>query len=133
MVEKLISKAKLTRNNWWEAFRAAGNVKGDAYYEIPEMLKFRYPAPGSCALERVDHPNLYKVHWKTPFRSSPYNIRQTEKPYTTEENTDHFISSMPTLDPSKSEHERVMALQMQPDLSDLKLAKESAFDSEEGL
>lgn len=91
MVEKLISKAKLARSNWWEAFRLARGVRGDDYYEIPAEIKYRYPAPGSCPLDKVDHPNLYKKHWKTPFRDSPYNIRQKEKHWKTAENTEHFI------------------------------------------
>lgn len=50
-------------------------MKGHKYYDIPKEIKYRYPAPGSCPLDVEDHPNLYKKHWKTPFRHSPYNIR----------------------------------------------------------
>ena len=122
----MINKARLARNNWWEAVKLANTVKGHQYYKMPEMIKYRYPAPGSCALERVDHPNLYKMHWKTPFRDSHYNIRMKEKEFTTAENTEHFISEMPSVDPSKSEHERMLSLQMQPDTSDL----QSAYDED---
>ena len=100
---------KLARNNWWEAVKLANTVKGHQYYKMPDMIKYRYPAPGSCALERVDNPNLYKMHWKTPFRDSHYNIRAKEMEFGAE-NTDHFISEIPTVDASKSDHERHRAL-----------------------
>ena len=87
MVEKLISKARTTRDTWYEAFKLARGVKGHQYYKIPDGIKYRYPAPGSCAMDKDDHPNLFKKHWKIPFRESPYNIRQIEKMYTTEENS----------------------------------------------
>ena len=89
----------------------AVSVKGHYYYDIPPELKYRYPAPGSCPLDKSDHPNLYKKHWKTPFRESPYNIRQKEKTYTTAENTDHFIGEIPQLDPENNENDRLLSLQ----------------------
>ena len=88
------------------------------------MIKYRYPAPGSAPLDRVDHPNLFKKHWKTPFRSSPYNIRMKEKTYGAE-NHEHTIAEMPTLDPSKSEHERVVSLQQETDMSHLQAAADA--------
>ena len=91
MVDRLVAKARKTRTNWWEAFKLAGRVRGHEYYEIPDAIQYRYPAPGSCPVDQSDHPNLYKKHWKTPFRDSPYNIRPKEKTYTTAENTDTFI------------------------------------------
>lgn len=105
-----MQKARATRTNWFEAFKLAGSVKGHKYYAIPEAIKYRYPAPGSCPMDVEDHPNLYKKHWKTPFRSSPYNIRQKEKTYTTAENTDHFIGEIPTIDPASSEFDRLLSL-----------------------
>ena len=133
MVEKLLSKARTTRNNWYEAFRVARGVKGHEYYKIPAELKYRYPAPGSCPLDEVDHPNLYKKHWKTPFRDSPFNIRSKEKTYTTAENTEHFIEGIPNLDPENNEHDRMLALNQLPNMDDLKLMeeKDSAPDSDE--
>ena len=110
MVDKLMTKVKATRNTWFEAFRMGVSVKGHYYYEIPEQIKYRYPAPGSCPLDKVDHPNLFKKHWKTPFRESPYNIRQKEKTYTTAENTDHFIQEIPTLDPENNFSDSKVAL-----------------------
>ena len=109
------------------------SVKGHDYYEIPEEIKYRYPAPGSCPLDQSDHPNLYKKHWKTPFRESNYNIRQKEKTYTTAENTDHFIAKIPAFDSADGDFERLANLQQAPNTDDLKLAEErdAAPDSEE--
>ena len=79
MVDKLVKKAYSARDNWWKAVKAGVNLHGYGYYEIPANLRYRYPAPGSCALDEVSHPHMFKKHWKTPFRNSPYNIRQKEK------------------------------------------------------
>jgi len=76
------------------------NIHGYAYYDIPDNLRYRYPAPGSCALAKHDHPNLYKRHWKTPFRESNLNIRMKEKRMPWADETEHFISEMPQLDPA---------------------------------
>jgi len=73
-MDKIATKINKTRLNWWEAFKLAVNVKGYEYYKAPAELKYRFPAPGSVPLDKVDHPNLYKKHWKTPYRDSPYNI-----------------------------------------------------------
>lgn len=89
----------------------ARGVKGHEYYKIPSEIRYRYPAPGSCPLDETDHPNLFKKHWKTPFRDSPFNIRSKEKTYTTAENTEHFIEGIPVLSPETSEFDRVVALQ----------------------
>ena len=102
MVEKLLGKARLTRNNWWTAYKDAWNVKGHAYYKMPDMIKYRYPAPGSAALDRVDHPNLFKKHWKTPFRDSVFNIRPKEKYPNREEVAVKMVSSSVALDPENS-------------------------------
>ena len=79
---------------------------------MPDMIKYRYPAPGSAALDRVDHPNLFKKHWKTPFRNSPYNIRVKEKTYGAE-NEDNYMSALPDIDPSRGDFERRLALQQE--------------------
>jgi hypothetical protein len=50
------------------------SITGYKYYVPPPEVKYRYPAPGSCALDVDDHPNLYKNNWKTPFRQSDYNV-----------------------------------------------------------
>lgn len=75
-------------------------MKGYGYYKPPPEIKYRYPAPGSCALDEVDHPNLYKKHWKTPYRESPYNIQKKEKKMSDEENTQLYASSFPEFDPN---------------------------------
>jgi hypothetical protein len=73
-MDKVTTKLNLTRLNWWSAFKQSLNIKGYDYYKHPDELKYRYPAPGSCPKLPEDHPNLYKQHWKTPYRDSPYNI-----------------------------------------------------------
>lgn len=135
MVDKVIKRVNTSRLSMWSAFKGACNIHGYNYYEIPAELRYRYPAPGSCAHDQIDHPNLYKKHWKTPFRDSNYNIRNVEKVVTMEDNTDHFISEMPKLDPNNPEDAAYLR-EMQPDTSDLKemyAADEPAIDSAEGL
>jgi len=63
----------------WGAFKAGISIKGYRYYEPPATIKYRYPAPGSCSMDVVDHPNLYKNDWKVPFRNSEYNIANIER------------------------------------------------------
>jgi len=97
-MDKVVAKVKQTRHNWWEAFKLSLKIRGYEYYKPPPEIKYRYPAPGSCALTPEDRPNLYKKHWKTPFRESPYNIQIKEKRLTHLENTDHYINEIPSLD-----------------------------------
>ena len=78
-MDKIIKKVHKTRLNWWDAFKGAISLHGYYYYKPPPELKYRYPAPGSCPLDELDHPNLYKSHWRTPFRDSPYYIQKKEK------------------------------------------------------
>ena len=73
-MDKIVSKINHTRLNWWAAFKEGISPKGYKYYPVPPEIKYRYPAPGSSPHEPVDHPNLYKIHWKTPYRDSVYNI-----------------------------------------------------------
>ena len=122
MVEKLINKAKVVRKNWFEAYRMMASVKGHYYYDIPEEIKYRYPAPGSCPIDRTSYPHLFKKHWKTPFRDSPYNIRQKEKKYDRMKNTEHYISEIYSPDPAGSEMERLAALEQQPNKNHLIVA-----------
>jgi len=79
MANKLVTAVKKSRADAWGAFKSAISIKGYKYYEMPEAVAYRYPAPGSCALDETDHPNLYKNDWKTPFRTSEYNIRPIEQ------------------------------------------------------
>lgn len=74
-------------------------MKGYGYYQPPPEVKYRYPAPGSSPHDRNDHPNLYKKHWKTPFRQSPYNIQKIQKPYT-DEHHEVYVSAYPVFDPT---------------------------------
>ena len=134
MVDKLLSKAKKLRGTWWEAFTVARGVKGHQYYDIPKEIKYRYPAPGSCPLDKDDHPNLYKRHWKTPFRDSNYNIRPIEKQYTMEENTIHAIMNTPTIDPQANEAERRLSLQQNANMDHLEVVEDGTpADSEDKL
>jgi len=73
-MDKVVAKLNTTRHNWWEAFKLSISIKGYKYYKPPPELKYRYPAPGSVPHQEVDHPHLYKKHWKTPYRESNYNI-----------------------------------------------------------
>jgi hypothetical protein len=99
-MDKVLGKINQTRLNWWQAFKLGVNLKGYDYYKPPAELKYRYPAPGSAPLDEVDHPHLYKKHWKTPYRESPYNIQKKEKKYTFNEDYDYLASSVPEFDPN---------------------------------
>ena len=77
-MDKLVKNIKRVRGDTWGAFKEAISIPGYKYYVPPPEIKYRYPAPGSCALEESDHPNLYKNDWKTPFRHSDYNISKVE-------------------------------------------------------
>lgn len=99
-MDKIVGKLNQTRANWWEAFKLGISIKGYKYYKPPPELKYRYPAPGSCALDESDHPNLYKAHWKTPYRESPYNIQKKERPIKDDENVEVSASSFPEFDPN---------------------------------
>jgi len=74
MVDRIVKTVKKGRADVWEAFKKSISITGYKYYVPPPEVKYRYPAPGSCALDVDDHPNLYKNNWKTPFRQSDYNI-----------------------------------------------------------
>ena len=86
MVDKVVRKLSRTKENMWQAFKLAVNIKGYEYYKPPPELRYRYPAPGSSPHLEVDHPHLYKKHWKTPYRDSPLNIQKKEKKMPGEEN-----------------------------------------------
>lgn len=84
------------------------NIRGYNYYKPPPELKYRYPAPGSCAHDEEDHPNLYKKHWKTPYRESPYNIQKKEKKVTMAENDELYVSGFPEFNPSDPYDQAIM-------------------------
>lgn len=70
-----VGKVKQSRENMWNSFKAFCRLRGYKYYDIPKELKYRYPAPGSVPHTQADKPHLYKLHYKTPFKESHYNIR----------------------------------------------------------
>lgn len=133
-IERLVSQAQKTQKNWFEAFKAAGNLHGYNYYEIPPELRYRYPAPGSCHHTKTDMPNLFKKHWKTPFRDSQFNIRGEERYPSVAEQFDHEISGLVELNAEGQfgELDKVLALDQQPKTDDLKLSHDgTALDSPE--
>ena len=99
-MDKVLAKVSQTRLNWYQAIKGGLLIKGYDYYQPPPEIKYRYPAPGSVPHDQVDHPHLYKKHWKTPFRESPYNIQKKEKLITDEENVEVYVSSIPDFDPT---------------------------------
>lgn len=127
MVDKLVNRAKLARKNWWEALCGSFRLHGYKYYEIPPELRYRYPAPGSCPLDRRDHPNLFKEHWKTPYRDSPLNIRPKERRPTMEQNTEHVTSHMPAYD-RNLELDALVLKEQQPDTRHIKRVECENFD-----
>jgi hypothetical protein len=101
MVDKIVKTVSTTRKNWYEAFKMSVNIKGYEYYQMPDEIRYRYPAPGSVPHEAVSYPHLFKKHWKTPFRDSPYNIRKKEKVISPEDNTKTYISGLVEWDAEK--------------------------------
>ena len=128
-MDKVLGKVNQTRLNWYQAFKNGVNLKGYGYYQPPAELKYRYPAPGSGAHDEVDHPHLYKKHWKTPFRESPYNIQKKEKVITDEENVELSASSFPEFDPNNHYDSLILREQL-PVMTDKKAlyAKEETLD-----
>lgn len=78
MADKIAKVARKARLDMWNHFKTGINMKGYEYYQPPDEVMYRYPAPGSCALDENDHQNLYNEDWKTPFRQSVYNISKIE-------------------------------------------------------
>ena len=81
MADKIVNAVKKSRADMWGAFKKGISITGYKYYKPPPELKYRYPAPGSCALDGGDHRHMYKLDWKTPFRTSEYNVRMIELRY----------------------------------------------------
>lgn len=98
MVDKVAKRINTTRKNWYEAFKMSLSIKGYEYYQIPGEIRYRYPAPGSVALDDSSYPHLFKKHWKTPFRDSHLNIRVKEKMLEVEDNTTHVVSDLVKFD-----------------------------------
>lgn len=70
MVDRVLNKITKARPEMWSAFKGTFKIKGYEYYQPPAEIKYRYPAPGSCAIDETDKFNLYKQDWKKPFRTS---------------------------------------------------------------
>lgn len=74
MADKVVNFVKKGRRDMWQAFKSGISITGYrhngnyGYYKLHDSLKMRYPAPGSCALEELNHPNLFKNDWKIPYR-----------------------------------------------------------------
>lgn len=79
MTDKVVNAVYKTRKELWNSFKQAISIKGYHYYQPPPEVKYRYPAPGSCAFDQEDHFHMYKNDWKEPFRTSEYNISRKEK------------------------------------------------------
>lgn len=99
-MDKVLAKVSQTRLNWYQAIKGGLLIKGYEYYQPPAEIKYRYPAPGSVPHDQGDQPHLYKKHWKTPYRESPYNIQKKEKFITDDENVEVYVSSIPEFDPT---------------------------------
>ena len=109
-MDKVVSKIKNVRVNWWEAFKEFWRLPGYHYYQMPKELKFRYPAPGSCPRTEADRPNLYKKDWKMSFKDSQYNIRPIKKMQTYEDRSKfYYYGGGPLkLDPNNPKHKEVL-------------------------
>ena len=66
---------------------------------------------------------MYKKHWKTPYRESPYNIRPKERKITPEENEEVYVSSLPEFDPTDY-NDRLVMREMMPSYDGVKLLNE---------
>ena len=102
----------------WDAFKRGISITGYKYYEAPPELKYRYPAPGSCAFDVEDHPNLYKNDWKTPFRQSDYNIAKIEFTYSDDDprQARNYVAYIPEFDGEgkRKKYDKAMLLEQQP-------------------
>lgn len=124
-MDKVLGKINQTRLNWWQAFKGGMNIKGYDYYKPPPELKYRYPAPGSCPHDEVDHPHLYKKHWKTPYRESTLNIQKKEKLITDDENVEVYSPKAPEFNPADHFDQLIMREQLP-----LMEGKKEMFDQE---
>ena len=105
-INKLKSKLTATRKDAWSAFKGGLKIKGYEYYQPPAAVKYRYPAPGSCALDETDKFNLYKADWKMPFRTSQFNIQKIEHTYHDDDPREAmtYVSHDTGLDANRARH-----------------------------
>ena len=106
MADKIAKAANKARLDAWGAFRRSLSITGYKYYQPPPEVKYRYPAPGSCALDNVDHRHMYKLDWKTPFRQSDYNVRSIELRYDDDDprQATNYVAQIPSFDASKTRY-----------------------------
>ena len=105
-INKLKNRLSSTRKEVWSAFKGGLKIKGYEYYQPPAAVKYRYPAPGSCALDETDKFNMYKSDWKQPFRTSEYNIQKINLTYHDDDPREAmtYVSDIPKLDGSRPRH-----------------------------
>lgn len=133
MADKVINTVKKARGDMWSAFKVGLQIKGYKYYQPPSAIKYRYPAPGSCSMDVTDHFNLYKNDWKTPYRTSDYNVQKIEVSYRDDdpEQAENCISKIPTWDvdhPTHGPYDQIMVNEFQP-----KIKSEVLFGDVEDL
>ena len=80
-MSKLVKSIKRVRADQWQSFKDTISIKGYKYYVPPPEIKYRYPAPGSCAITEEDRPHMFKDDWKEAYRTSIYNVRPIELKY----------------------------------------------------
>jgi len=78
MADKLVNAVKKSRADVWSAFKKSISLQGYKYYQPPQEIKYRYPAPGSVALDEADKRFQEKLDWKTPYKNTNYYVRPTE-------------------------------------------------------
>ena len=132
MVDRVIKQVQKGRLDAWSAFKSGLAIKGYSYYEVPENLKYRYPAPGSCPMDVADHPNLYKNDWKVPFRVSDYNISKVEKRLWDDdwEQCENYTSNFVALDAENKrygEYDTVMLQSQEPNTDNVRGIYEGAW------
>jgi len=102
MADKLVTAVKKSRADVWSAFKKGISLQGYKYYQPHQEIKYRYPAPGSVALDDNDKRHLEKVDWKTPYKNTNYYVRPTT-PLPDDEDpavTTNHISAIPHFDGS---------------------------------
>lgn len=100
MADKIVNAVKKSRADVWSSFKKGISITGYKYYKPHDEVKYRYPAPGSCALDNVDRRHMYKLDWKTPFRVSEYNVRSQELRYDDDDprTAANYVAAIPEFD-----------------------------------
>ena len=63
---------------------------------------------------------MFKKHWKTPYRESPYNIQKKERRKSLMDQTEAFVAEKPELNPNDYVQSVILYDQI-PDYKDAKL------------